>query len=60
MAELTLADLARQLSDIEVALFLSLVAREQCLIETTGACIHDLAKELALVRPNDHTWGKSR
>ncbi|KAJ5832461.1 hypothetical protein N7474_000772 [Penicillium riverlandense] len=52
MAELTLDDLARQLSDIEVALWLSLVAREQCLIETTGACIHDLAKELALIGLN--------
>ena len=57
MAELSLDDLARQLSDVEVALLLSLVAREQCLIETTSACIHDLAKELALVRPIDHTWG---
>ncbi|KAJ5620318.1 hypothetical protein N7510_004302 [Penicillium lagena] len=49
MAELSLDDLARQLSDIEVALLLCLVAREQCLIETTNACIHDLAKELALI-----------
>jgi hypothetical protein len=45
-----LADIARQLSDLEVALLLCLVAREHCLIETTSHCINDLAKELALVR----------
>lgn len=44
-----LADIARQLSDLEVAILLSLVAREHCLIETTSHCINDLAKELALV-----------
>ncbi|KAJ5279624.1 hypothetical protein N7478_004996 [Penicillium angulare] len=45
----TLEDVARQLSDLEVALFLCLAAREHCLIETTGDAIHDLAKELALI-----------
>jgi hypothetical protein len=44
-----LDEIARQLSDLEVALLLCLVAREHCLIETTSHCIHDLAKELALV-----------
>lgn len=44
-----LEDVARQLSDLEVALFLSLAAHEHCLIETTHDAIHDLAKELALV-----------
>ncbi|OQE94187.1 hypothetical protein PENNAL_c0004G03471 [Penicillium nalgiovense] len=44
-----LADIARQLSDLEVALLLCLVAREHCLIETTSHCINDLAKELALI-----------
>ncbi|KAF7718538.1 Uncharacterized protein PECH_003650 [Penicillium ucsense] len=41
--------LARQLSDLEVAVFLSLVAREHCLIETSDDLIDDLAQELALV-----------
>ncbi|KAJ5107263.1 hypothetical protein N7456_003938 [Penicillium angulare] len=45
----TLEDVARQLSDLEVALFLCLAAREHCLIETTSDAIHDLAKELALI-----------
>jgi hypothetical protein len=49
MNDTDLTDLAQQLSDLEVALFLCLVAREHCLIETTSHCIHDLAKELALV-----------
>lgn len=44
-----LADVARQLSDLEVAILLCFVAREHCLIETTSHCINDLAKELALV-----------
>ena len=44
-----IADIAQQLSDLEVALLLCLVAREHCLIETTSHCINDLAKELALV-----------
>ena len=42
-------DIARQLSDLEMALFLCLVSREHCLIETTSDSIQDLAKELALV-----------
>ncbi|KAJ5782692.1 hypothetical protein N7457_004466 [Penicillium paradoxum] len=49
MDDIDLAEIAQQLSDLEVALFLCLVAREQCLIETTSHCIHDLAKELALI-----------
>ncbi|OQE44110.1 hypothetical protein PENCOP_c002G07270 [Penicillium coprophilum] len=44
-----LADIARELSDLEVAILLCLVAREHCLIETTSHCINDLAKELALI-----------
>jgi hypothetical protein len=44
-----LEDIARQLSDLEVALFLCLASREHCLIETTGNCLNDLAKELVLV-----------
>ncbi|OGE57794.1 hypothetical protein PENARI_c001G09328 [Penicillium arizonense] len=49
MDDLGLDEIARQLSDLEVALLLCLVAREHCLIETTSLCIHDLAKELALI-----------
>jgi len=49
MDDLSFGDIVRQLSDLEVALFLCLVAREHCLIETTRDGIHDLAKELALV-----------
>jgi hypothetical protein len=49
MDETRLEELVRQLSDLEVALFLSLVAREHCLIETTGDLVDDLARELALV-----------
>ncbi|CAG8414164.1 unnamed protein product [Penicillium salamii] len=45
----SISDIARRLSDLEVALFLCLVAREHCLIETTSHCINDLAKELALI-----------
>lgn len=44
-----IADLAPDLSNLEVALLLSLVAPEHCLIETTEDSIHDVAKELALV-----------
>lgn len=44
-----IADLAPDLSNLEVALLLSLVAREPCLIETTENAIDDVAKELALV-----------
>jgi hypothetical protein len=45
-----LEDIARQLSAVEVALFLCLASRTHCLIETTGGHINDLAKELALVK----------
>ncbi|KAJ5120323.1 uncharacterized protein N7515_009711 [Penicillium bovifimosum] len=57
MNDTDLADLAEQLSDLEVALFLCLVAREHCLIETTSYCIRDLAKELALI--SSSTFGYS-
>lgn len=49
MADWELGDLAHKLSDLEVALLLSLIAREHPLIETTEACIGDVAQELALV-----------
>lgn len=49
MDESSLGSLAQKLSDLELALFLCLVAREHCLIETSGDGIGDLARELALV-----------
>lgn len=49
MDDHNLEEIARQLSDLEVALFLCLASREHCLIETTGNCLNDLAKELVLV-----------
>ncbi|KAJ5587526.1 uncharacterized protein N7459_003291 [Penicillium hispanicum] len=52
MDETSLEDLVRRLSDLEVALFLCLVAREHCLIETTSGSIDDLAKELGLICSN--------
>lgn len=45
----SIADLAPDLSSLEVALLLSLAAREPCLIETTEEAIDDVAKELTLV-----------
>ncbi|KAJ5677762.1 uncharacterized protein N7477_003395 [Penicillium maclennaniae] len=52
MDDLSLEDIVRKLSDLEVALYLCLVAREHCLIETTRDGVHDLAKELALICSN--------
>ncbi|KAJ6119939.1 hypothetical protein N7523_004219 [Penicillium sp. IBT 18751x] len=52
MDDLSLEDIVRKLSDLEVALLLCLVAREHCLIETTRDGVHDLAKELALICSN--------
>lgn len=49
MDEWSLPDIVRQLSDLELALFLCLAAREHCLIETTGDDIYDLTRELVLV-----------
>lgn len=51
MDELSLGRIGQKLSDLELALFLCLVAREHCLIETTSDGIGDLARELALVNP---------
>lgn len=51
MEPLDIVDLVPELSDLELAIFLSLVAREHCLIETKKDAIDDVAKELALVLP---------
>lgn len=37
------------LTDLELAVLLSLVTHEHCLIQTTEECVEDVAKELALV-----------
>ncbi|KAJ5918962.1 hypothetical protein N7466_009905 [Penicillium verhagenii] len=52
MDDMSLEDVARQLSDIEVAVLLCLAAHEHCLIETTGDSIDDLGRELALICSN--------
>ncbi|GIJ99740.1 hypothetical protein Aspvir_003743 [Aspergillus viridinutans] len=44
-----ISSLISDLSDLEVALLVSLAVHEHCLIETTNDCIHDVAKELALI-----------
>lgn len=49
MADWDLSDLAQELSDLEVALLLCLVARGHPLLETTDDGIDDVAKELSLV-----------
>lgn len=49
MAEWDLSDLAQELSDLEVALLLCLVARGHPLLETIDDSIDDVAKELSLV-----------
>lgn len=57
MDKMRLQEFVRGLSDLEVALFLSVVAQEHCLVETTGDLIDDLAKELALVLTTLPTQG---
>lgn len=52
MDDVRLEEIVTRLSDLEVALLLSLAASEHCLIETNSGSINDLAKELALVRTN--------
>lgn len=42
-------NLALELSDLEVALFLCLAVHEHCRVETADTNVHDVAKELALV-----------
>ncbi|RAK75736.1 uncharacterized protein BO72DRAFT_449453 [Aspergillus fijiensis CBS 313.89] len=45
-------NLALELSDLEVALFLCLAVHEHCRVETADTNVHDVAKELALICPN--------
>lgn len=51
-----ISSLVLDLSDLEVALLLSLAIHEHCLIETTNDCIHDVAKELGLVILYTDCW----
>ncbi|KAL2838826.1 hypothetical protein BJY01DRAFT_219760 [Aspergillus pseudoustus] len=44
-----IASLAHELSDLELALLLSLGGQEHCLIETEDVSINDIAAELALI-----------
>lgn len=37
------------LTDLELAVLLSLIAQHHCMIETSDYLLHDLASELALV-----------
>lgn len=37
------------LSDLELAVLLSLVCQEHCLVETPAECVDDVSSELALV-----------
>lgn len=49
MDTLEIEHLISELTDLDLAVLLSLVAQEHCLIETTEDCIDDVSKELALV-----------
>lgn len=42
-------ELALELTDLEIAVFLCLAAHEHCLVETTGDGLQDVVNELALV-----------
>jgi hypothetical protein len=46
-----LIDRVPDLSDLELATLLCLVAKQHCIIETADELIDDLASELALVSP---------
>ncbi|KKA18455.1 hypothetical protein T310_7596 [Rasamsonia emersonii CBS 393.64] len=57
MDTLEIEHLISELTDLDLAVLLSLVAQEHCLIETTEDCIDDVSKELALICQN--TFGLS-
>lgn len=50
MDEQALLERIQDLTDLELAVLLSLVAQHHCLIETRDGTLDDLAAELALVR----------
>lgn len=45
----TFLDHVEDLTDLELAILLSLVAQHHCMIVTNDECLDDLASELALV-----------
>lgn len=49
MTPVTLAQKIEELSDLELALLLSFVAKEHCLIQTEGDAFAALGEELQLV-----------
>lgn len=53
MDEQVLLDRIQDLTDLELAVLLSLIAQQHCIIETGSDTLDDLAAELALVRSID-------
>ena len=53
MADKTSLDKVHDLSDLELAAMICLVAREHCIIDTEPDSIDDLVQELELVRLGD-------
>jgi hypothetical protein len=49
MEALHVEHLISNLTDLDLAVLLSLIAQEHCLIETTADSVDDVSKELALV-----------
>ena len=60
MADESLIDKVHDLSDLELAALLSLIAREHCLISTPPAGLDDLVEELQLVRTPTTTLQMAR
>ena len=52
MADVTLLEKVHELSDLELAALICLVAQEHCIIDTEPDAIDDLAQELQLVQPS--------
>lgn len=50
MADVTLLEKVHELSDLELAALICLVAQEHCIIDTEPDAIDDLAQELQLVQ----------
>lgn len=46
-----LIDRAQELTDLELALLVSLVAGQHCLIEAKAEALNSIQKEIKLVRP---------
>ncbi|KAI9740268.1 MAG: hypothetical protein M1834_004846 [Cirrosporium novae-zelandiae] len=52
MATQDIAEVARQLTDLELAVLLSLVAKEHCIIQTEDGLLNELQAELELIVSN--------